>query len=176
MKYPKKTRKFRLKRDQFVYRFDAFDHRRLNDGKPETYSRLLGKKVISGLPREKCGIWPYDKEPIDELETFKFGRDENEDDILAFSSPYSYGAATTDLQLPADYVVPDYLTPVFFDRRVLNKYRDEPSRYQVYDGYLQCRSKWGLQIDNNSPGHVVVWLGDLGRDLPSTEHAALESA
>ncbi len=160
-----------VKTDSFVYRFDVFDSRDFVDGKPETYSRLLGKNVIEGLAREKCGIWPYDDEPISELEKFIIGVDENEDAIQAFSSPYSYGAATTDLNLPAGYQVPDYLTPVFFDRRVLNKYRDEPSKYQVYDGYLQCKARWGLQIDNNSPDHIVVWLGDLGRDLPATEHA-----
>lgn len=160
-----------VKTDSYVYRFDVFDSRNLVDGKPVTYSRLLGKNVIGGLPREKCGIWPYDAEPIGELEKFIIGTDENEDAILAYSSPYNDSAATTDLELPTDYVVYDYLTPVFFDRRVLNKYRDEPSKYQVYDGYLQCREKWGLQIDNNSPDHVIVWLGDLGHELPYTEHA-----
>ena len=159
-----------LNHEHFVYRFNAFDHRKIDDGTPETYSRLLGKKVIAGFSREKCGIWPYDKEPIHELERFIIGTDENEDDILAYSSPYSYGAATTDLDLPEGYQVPEYLTPVFFDRRVLKRYSDEPSKYRVYDGYLQCGEKWGLQIDNNNPNFVIVWLGDLGRDLPHTEH------
>ncbi|MDE2853775.1 MAG: hypothetical protein OXN88_06360 [Chloroflexota bacterium] len=112
------------KGEHFVYSFDAHDHRKLNDGTPETYSRLLGKTAVCGLPRDKCGISPYDNEPIGELEKFIIGVDENEDYILAFSSPYSYSAATTDLELPTDHIVPGYLTPVFFDRRVLNKYRD----------------------------------------------------
>jgi len=158
------------KREHFVFSFDTYDHRKFNDGTPETYSRLLGKTVISGLPREKCGIWPYDKEPIDELETFIIGVDDNEREILAYSSPYSFGAATTDLVLPADYVVPDYLTKVFFRRNVLTKYYTEGSKYTVRDGYLSYGRKWGLQIDNSHTEYVIVWLGDLGRDLPYTEH------
>ena len=149
--------------DNHVYQFKTFDGRDRVDGTPETYSTIRGKKIIRGLPRHLCGIWPYDEEPIDKLETFIIGVDQNDGDILAYSSPYSYGAATTDLDLPPDYTVPDYLTPVYFDRRVLNKYR-------VYDGYLQCGEKWGLQIDNNAPNYVIVWLGDLGCDLPYSEH------
>ena len=159
-----------VKTDSFVYRFDVFDSCDFVDGRPETYSRLLGKNVIEGLAREKCGIWPYDDEPIRELEKFIIGVDENEDAILAYSSPYSYGAATNELELPEDYEVPDHLTKVFFDRRVLNKYRNEHTKYTVSDGLLECGSKWHLQLDNNNPKYVIVWLGDLGRDLPSTEH------
>ena len=163
-------RKSSLRRDLFVYRFDAFHHRRLNNGKPETYSRLLGKKVIGGLPREKCGIWPYNEEPIGELGKFKIGVDDNEDDILAYSSPYSYGAASTDLNLPDGYHIPDYCTFVFFERGLLDKYFNEPSRFKVEDGLLRCGTTWVLQIDNNNPDYVIALLGDLGRDLPHTEH------
>lgn len=169
---PEHERTSHVKRERFIYRFDAFDYRRLIDGTHETFSRLLGKTIIGGLPREKSGIWPYNKDPISEFETFKIGVDDNEDDILAYSFPYSHGAATTDLDLPADYVVPDHLTKVFFDRRVLNKYRDEPSKYTVSDGSLKCgNTLWRMDIDNNNPNHVIAWLGDLGRDLPHTEHA-----
>ena len=173
---PEQDRASQHRHEHFVYQINTFDHRKLTDGTHETYSRLLGKTTVGGLPREKCGIWPYDEEPISELEEFIIGVDENEDDILAYSSPYSYGAASTELDLPSDYKVPDYLTPVFFDRRVLNKYRDEPSKFSVRDGYLSCGSKWGLQIDNNSPDYVIVWLGDLGRDLPLAGAQALETA
>jgi len=36
---------------------------------------------------------------------------------------------------------------------------------------LRCSSLWGIQIDNNMPNYVVVYLGDLGRDLHYEEQA-----
>ncbi|MBL7234177.1 hypothetical protein [Komagataeibacter oboediens] len=62
-----------------------------------------------------------------------------------------------------------YLTPVWFSRDVLEKYYNNPGKYSVEDGYVRCGSLWGIQIDNNIPDHVMVYLGDLGRDLSSEE-------
>jgi hypothetical protein len=64
---------------------------------------------------------------------------------------------------------PHYLTPVHFRRDVLAKYYDNPELYSVEDGYLRCAGLWGVQIDNDHPDRVVVFLGDLGRDLPAAE-------
>jgi hypothetical protein len=61
------------------------------------------------------------------------------------------------------------LTPVFFRREVLETYFAEPERYKVSDGRLHCLSLWSCQIDNDLKSHVVVYLGDLGRDLPYEE-------
>lgn len=63
----------------------------------------------------------------------------------------------------------DYLTPVFFRAEVLSKYYADPQKYSVEDGYLRCGSLWGLQLDNDHPDYVVVFLGDLGCDLSETE-------
>jgi len=64
---------------------------------------------------------------------------------------------------------PHYLTPVHFRRDVLVRYYDRPDLYTVEDGYLRCRALWGLRMDNDTSESVVVWLGDLGRDLPASE-------
>jgi len=58
---------------------------------------------------------------------------------------------------------------VYFRREVLAKYFAEPERYSVSDGQITCLSLWSCQIDNDLPSHVVVFLGDLGRDLPYEE-------
>jgi hypothetical protein len=58
---------------------------------------------------------------------------------------------------------------VHFRRDVLAKYYDNPELYSIEDGYLRCASLWGLRIDNDHADRVVVFLGDLGRDLPSAE-------
>lgn len=167
-----------VKTDSFVYCFDVVDSRDLVDGKPETYSRLLGKNVIEGLPREKCGIWPYapeEQERMNQLEEFCIGVDENGDDILASSAPFGRYAATTDLDLPHNFVFREFCTPVFFRRTVLEKYYSEPSKYKVGDSYLECCRLWGLPFDSDQPDFVVVFLGDLGEKLPWTEHAYWKS-
>lgn len=64
---------------------------------------------------------------------------------------------------------PHYLTPVFFRVDVLRKYYEEPGKYSVEDGYLRCGSLWGLRMDNDHTEYVIVFLGDLGRDLSETE-------
>ena len=62
--------------------------------------------------------------------------------------------------------VPQFLTPVFFRTSVLDKYRDEPSRYDVESGCLRCKRDgsvlWCIPIDNHGTDCVSVRLGDLG--------------
>lgn len=67
---------------------------------------------------------------------------------------------------------PNFLTPVFFKRDVLQKYYEYPEKYSVEDGYLRCGGLWGLRIDNDHPNHIMVFLGDLGESLPERERDA----
>jgi hypothetical protein len=142
-----------------MFTFNAGDRIR-----PGTYfSRLNGVKVIPAPARSKAGIWPYD-EKTETYPEFIIGEDENgepirhtcNDDQLA-----NYFGKNPDS--------PHYLTPVFFRREVLQRYYELPEKYSVEDGYLRCGSLWGVQIDNDHPRHVMVFLGDLGRDLPEKE-------
>lgn len=57
---------------------------------------------------------------------------------------------------------PHYLTPVCFEKKVLEKYYLEPTKYRVEDSQLYCGNLWSLSIDNNHDDYVQVWLGDLG--------------
>jgi hypothetical protein len=63
----------------------------------------------------------------------------------------------------------NYLTPVFFRKDVLSRYLARPSLYEVGDSFVKCASLWRLTVDNHHDGHVIAWLGDLGRDLPRRE-------
>ena len=63
---------------------------------------------------------------------------------------------------------PNFLTHIFFKKEVLDKYYNKPSKYSVRDGYFSYGNKWGINIDNNASGCVMVYLGDLGR-LPHKE-------
>lgn len=126
------------------------------------YTRLIGKRVLSPPPVEKSGVWPY--EEAKEYEDFIIGLD-------AEGNPTSH---TSDPEQLSNYFganpgSPHYLTPVFLDRAVLNKYYGDPDRYEVRDGQVFAADAWSLSVDNALEDHVVVFLGDLGRDLPTRE-------
>ena len=54
-----------------------------------------------------------------------------------------------------------YLTPISFRKSVLEKYYNEPSKYEVNDAMLSCGSLWSIHLDNDHKDKVCVWLGDL---------------
>lgn len=128
-----------------------------------TFSRVLSTVLIAPGPQEKAGIWPF--EPEDEREvSFIIGVD-NEGEPIEHTSNHEKLAN----YFGANPEAPHYLTPIYFRKEVLGKYYADPDRYGVSDGRLSCLGLWGCQIDNNHPTHVVVFLGDLGRDLPYDE-------
>lgn len=129
----------------------------------QSFSRFLGKRIIAPLPVEKSGIWPYDQEPK-QFESFIIGADRNGEPTEYTSDPdklANYFGANPD--------APNYLTPVFFRKEVLNKYYAQPDKYEVTDGHLCCGGLWGLRMDNDHSRQVVVYLGDLGKDLSYDE-------
>ncbi len=126
-------------------------------------SRYLAKKVIPAGPVETCGIWPYEAEDSHYPE-FIIGEDEH-------GRPRKFSCEPDRLAnfFGANSGAPHYLSPVHFRREVLAKYYDNPELYEVADGRLRCASLWSVQIDNDLEDRVVVFLGDLGRDLPASE-------
>lgn len=129
------------------------------------FSRLNGKRVLPPPPIERSGIWPFE-DPDDEYPEFIVGEDDHGVAVRFSCDPdqlANYFGANPD--------APHYLTPVFFRREVLQRYYEDTDRYSVEDGYLRCGGLWGCQIDNNHPEQVMVFLGDLGRDLPAIERS-----
>lgn len=127
-----------------------------------SFSRLIGKKLISGMDKEQCGIWPYEEEKNYE----KFIIDYNEN-----GEPVEYTCKPDELSnyFGANKGAPHYLTPVFFRRDVLAKYYSDPEKYSIEDNSIRCKGLWILRIDNNHEKYIIVFLGDLGRDLPYKE-------
>ncbi len=130
----------------------------------ETFSRMLCKVILAPPVREKTGVWPYEDDDDQRAVAFIIGIDEDGNEVEHSSDP-----ATLDNYFGANPGEPHYLTPVYFRREVLVNYFAEPERYSVSDGQLTCLSLWSCQIDNDLDAHVVVFLGDLGRDLPYDE-------
>lgn len=131
-------------------------------GRSQVFSRLLVKRVLQPPPQEKSGIWPWD----DAGEEYpEFIIDEGQD-----GRPVKFTCEEDKL---ANYFgknpeAPHYLTPVFFKPEVLRRYYDDPGLYSIADGRLSCGQLWGVQIDNGNPAAVMVFLGDIGRDIPSS--------
>lgn len=130
----------------------------------ETLSRVLLKVILPPPPLERAGVWPFGEDRNETEVSFIIEVDEDGDNIEHSSNPDSLSN-----YFGANPRAPHYLTPVFFRREVLAKYYAEPERYTVSDGQLSCLGLWSCQIDNDLGSHVVVYLGDLGRDLPYEE-------
>lgn len=130
----------------------------------QTFSRLLGKRLIPPLPKEKSGFWGFAVEESKKYVEFIIGVNENGDDILHTSDE-----GRVSNWFGANPGKPHYLTPVHFRKDVLDKYYQQTSKYSVEDGYLRCGGLWGMTIDNHHKDKVVAWLGDLGRDLSYEE-------
>jgi hypothetical protein len=125
-----------------------------------SFVRMLGKKLIRCEPIDRCGLYPFERKR--KYEEFIVGGDVDE--------PVMFACEPDKL---ANYFggnpgAPHYLTPVFFKKEVMKKYYGS-SDYKITDGHLSRRGAWSLRFDNNSPGHISVFLGDLGQDLPEKE-------
>ena len=127
------------------------------------FSRLMGKKLILPPPRSECGQWPFDKQDDEDFQEFIIGETPEGHPINSTCDPDAL-----DNYFDLNPGAPQYLTPVYFKPEVLDRYYSDP-KYEVSDSFLACGGLWGVRVDNNHPEHVMVWLGDLGRDLPEKE-------
>lgn len=132
----------------------------------ESFTRVLGKKLIHCDVVDACGIWPYERQK--NYEDFIIGGDV--DAAIKFSC---------NPDLLANYFgdnkgSPHYLTPIFFKKEVMQKYYGS-SEYEITDGHLSRNGAWSLRFDNNHSGHISVFLGDLGKDLPEKEQTYWKS-
>ena len=130
--------------------------------KNDNYSYIYAKKVIYGCNLCDSNIWPYNKEK--NYIEYIIGLDEN-----GMELKYTCNPEKLSNYFGANPSAPHYLTPVYFDAAVLEKYYSKPEIYKIEDGIIRCGSLWALYIDNTKDGYVSAYLGDLGRDLPSEQ-------
>ena len=126
-------------------------------------SMLDGTKVVPAPPQEKAGVWPF-KRRDETYQEFIIGEDTDGEPIKHTCDPEQL-----DNYFGKNPGAPHYLTPVFFRRAVLKRYFDQPERYSIEGSHLSCGGLWGLRLDNDLRDQVMVFLGDLGRDLPESE-------
>jgi hypothetical protein len=118
--------------------------------------RLCGKYLIPPFSKKKSGLWGFASDKPEEYVDFIIEVNEGGDDVLHTPNP-----ETLENSFGKNPRSPNYLTPVFFSRDVLDKYYNQPSKYAVEDGYLRCGDLWGIRIDNHHDDKVIAWLGDL---------------
>lgn len=133
-------------------------------GSTRAFSRLLGKRLIPPLPKEKSGFWGFAEEESKRYAEFIIGTTEHGDDVVHTCDP-----DTLSNYFGANPGAPSYLTPVHFKKQVLDKYYQQASKYRVADATLWCGTLWCMYLDNHHDDKVCAWLGDLGRDLPYEE-------
>ena len=126
-------------------------------------SMLDGTKVAPAPPREKAGVWPF-KRRDETYQEFIIGENADGEPIKHTCDPEQL-----DNYFDKNPGAPHYLTPVFFRRAVLKRYYEDPGRYSIEGSHLSCGGLWGLRLDNDLRDQVMVFLGDLGRDLPESE-------
>ncbi len=126
-------------------------------GEMKSNSRLFGKRAISPVSMEKSGFDGFHIEDK-KYEEFIIDIDDNGEEVRASSNPENSL----------------FLTPVFFEKRVLDKYYNE-TKYEVLDNRIFCANLWSLSIDNHHEDKVCVWLGDLGENLSYKEQAYWKS-
>ena len=133
----------------------------------EVSSRVLAKTIAEPPPRDQCGAWPWDRPTAAGASHLNFVVDETPtgDPIEHTCDPE---ALASDFGVSPDLPL-GRLTPVFFEKSVLQRYYSDPQKYRVDDNSVSCGALWSLRIDNNQPEHVVVLLYELGVGLPERE-------
>ena len=124
-------------------------------------SRLRGRRLIKPLPKSKSGLGDFAEEP--RYVEFIVGVDDNGDEIYHTCNPDKLRRVSGE-----NPDAPWDITPVHFRKQVLDKYYNEPNKYNVKDSRVEC-GIWGLKIDNHDPDKVCVLLRDLGTSVPYTE-------
>ena len=144
-----------------------FDFHALHDGlmgERPAFSRLLGQYAVTAQRTSRLPRWDERREDRDYPE-FVYSVDPHTGEpLLHTCDPDQLGT-----YFDKDGTRLHYLTPVYFKREVLQPYAAEPARYTISASRLTCLDLWGVDISFNTTGLVEVYLGDLGRDLPSDE-------
>ncbi|MBW4647617.1 MAG: hypothetical protein KME06_02810 [Kastovskya adunca ATA6-11-RM4] len=161
---PEDQRRGEYNDEQTIYQFGVTETSSYSNY--STVSYLHGKKLLLPYPKSKSGVWPYSEDETEIYEEFQIGETPDGDPIT-----FTCNGNKLANNFGANPDAPHYLTPVYFKRDVLQKYYNDPERFSVEDSYLRCGVSWGLRMDNNHENVVIVYLGDLGRDLPAKERA-----
>ena len=143
------------KDDSLIYQINYGDFGGFSTN--NAFSRLLGKKLITAFQKDISKKENKFVEYIIDI-------DDDGNEILFTSNP-----KLLSNDFSSEKNTPDYLTPVFFKKEVLDKYYNQPSKYSIDTSMLSCGTLWSIFIDNHQDNIVCVWLGDIGSSLQYEE-------
>jgi len=134
-------------------------------GESFNYNHLM--RLVPGLDKGNFQSWIIGKTLLkyDPAKSLKFHFEV--DDEANESFVIGYNDDGSEKLAPCHSEVHKFFTPVFFNKEVLNKYYDNPQKYQV-DGFHISSSFISLKMDNNHDDYVMVFLNDL-KMLPQRE-------
>ncbi|SDH52417.1 hypothetical protein [Mucilaginibacter gossypii] len=129
------------------------------------YNHLI--RVVPGIGDKPLQSWIIGKTMLkfDAAKSGKFWFDLDEDAHESFIIGYDDDG--TEKLVRCDSEDYKFFTPVYFKKEVLNKYYDNPQKYEV-DGFHIKSSFISLKMDNNNTDYVMVFLNDLTM-LPQKE-------
>lgn len=133
-----------------------------NSAQDYLFSMMYARSVVRPGSMQMCRLGPFENDSEDYPE---FIIKENPDGTY---ERFTCEDSRLDNYFGSNPGAPHYLTPVFFKPEVLDRYRKLP-QFKVTERRITCGSQWSIEIDNIIPGRVMVFLGDLGRDLPESE-------
>ncbi|MBS1529177.1 MAG: hypothetical protein JSU01_02620, partial [Bacteroidetes bacterium] len=105
-------------------------------------SWIIGKVIVKYDPSKSNRFW------------FELNDEDHESFIIGFNEDGS------EHLVPCNSEEHKFFTQVFFKKEVLNKYYDNPQKYEV-DGFHLSSKFISLKMDNNNDDYVVVFLNDL---------------
>ena len=158
-----KRLEFNFHDDWGTYQFLKYDAFGMNGRK--TWANLDGYYYIhSRLGKARPRMLDWLMEDEEDYPKYLIGQTSDGEDVKFSCDPDVLGN-----YFGANPEAPHYLTTVFFSRDVLNKYVANPSRYRVSTSRLECLHLWGVDISINENDLVIVYLGDIGKKIPSEE-------
>lgn len=124
----------------------------------DSCSSIIGKALIMPFKKPHHRDYKYYTED-EKFETFIIGYDEEEDKTIEFTCNEKELAN----YFGANPESPHFLTPVFFELGVLDKYKNDSRNYEITDSSIFFLREWSIPFNINKERKVSVWLGDLGR-------------
>ncbi len=127
------------------------------------FSSILGKIIVNPFKEPQHTDYKYFY-PDEKYEEFIIAVDQSTGKEIY----YTCNENKLSNFFGANKGAPNFLTPVYFDKQVLDKYTNNPAEYFIEDDHIGYLNQWSIPYNINSNDKVSVWLGDLGR-IPNKE-------
>lgn len=120
-------------------------------------SSIIGKVLIEPYKKPRHEDYTYFSD-LKMYETFVIRIDEDGEEVK-----FECNESKLANNFGSNPDSPHFLTPTYFNIKVLDKYKADPRNYEVQDSDIFYLRDWSIPFCVNDDRKVIVWLGDLGR-------------